>query len=62
MSMQSGTDSDFIPEDRFAQVTGIEPVEVSKGSAKASMKIEDGHRNSHGTAHGGKRRNSYRRC
>lgn len=44
---------EFFGNDNFAQVNGIEIVEVCTGRAKVSMKIEDKHRNSHGTVHGG---------
>lgn len=43
----------FLAGDRFAQEAGIELIEASKGTARVSMKIEDKHRNSHGTVHGG---------
>lgn len=43
----------FLEGDKFAHETGIELIEVSKGFARVSMKIEDKHRNSHGTVHGG---------
>lgn len=56
MSEKDITDSsrEFFSNDNFAQENGIEIVEVSTGRAKVSMKIEDKHRNSHGTTvHGG---------
>ena len=43
----------FLAGDRFARETGIELIDVSKGHAKVSMKIEEKHKNSHGTVHGG---------
>ncbi|MDD4127446.1 MAG: PaaI family thioesterase [Methanomicrobium sp.] len=45
--------SDFLADDKFASEAGIELIEVSKGYARVFMKIEDKHRNSHGTVHGG---------
>jgi len=44
---------EFSENDRFAKNLGIELIEVSKGSAKAKMKIKDIHLNSVNTVHGG---------
>lgn len=44
---------EFSENDRFAKQIGIELVEVSKGSAKAKMKITDIHLNAVNTVHGG---------
>lgn len=44
---------EFSENDRFAKTLGIELIEVSKGSAKAKMKIKDIHLNSVNTVHGG---------
>lgn len=43
----------FFINDRFAEHSGIELLEVSKGYARARMKIEDYHLNGVGIAHGG---------
>jgi len=39
--------------DKFARYNGIELLEVSEGSAKAQMKINENHLNGIGTVHGG---------
>lgn len=44
---------EFSENDRFAKQIGIELVEVSKGRAKAKMKITDIHLNAVNTVHGG---------
>jgi len=44
---------EFSENDRFAKQIGIELVEVSKGRAKAKMKIKDIHLNAVNTVHGG---------
>ncbi|KYC45016.1 MAG: Thioesterase superfamily protein [Candidatus Methanofastidiosum methylothiophilum] len=44
---------EFSESDRFAKLLGIELLEVSKGYAKAKMKIRDIHLNSVNTVHGG---------
>lgn len=43
----------FSENDKFAKLLGIELVEVSKGHAKAKMKISEIHLNSVNTVHGG---------
>jgi acyl-CoA thioesterase len=43
----------FSENDRFAKLLGIELLDVSKGHAKARMKISDIHLNSVDTVHGG---------
>ncbi|MCC7573946.1 MAG: PaaI family thioesterase [Candidatus Methanofastidiosum sp.] len=45
--------NEFSENDKFAKQIGIELVEVSKGCAKAKMKISDLHLNSVNTVHGG---------
>lgn len=49
----TGTELDFFEKDNFARENGVKLVEVSSGGARVSMQIEDRHRNSHGTVHGG---------
>lgn len=44
---------EFSDKDRFAKLIGIELIEVSKGHAKAEMKIKDIHLNAVSTVHGG---------
>ena len=44
---------DFSENDKFAKQLGIELVEVSKGRAKAKMKIRNVHLNAVNTVHGG---------
>ncbi|RSD35842.1 MAG: acyl-CoA thioesterase [Methanohalophilus sp.] len=44
---------ELLKKDQFARYIGIELMEVSKGYAKASMKIEDKHKNGVGTVQGG---------
>ncbi len=44
---------DFFQNDRFAQHSGIELLEIAEGRAKAKMPIRDCHRNSVNTVHGG---------
>jgi acyl-CoA thioesterase len=43
----------FFENDRFATYSGIEVVNISPGSAKTRMKVEDRHLNGIGTVHGG---------
>jgi len=43
----------FFEKDRFARFSGIEVVNISPGSAKTRMKVEDKHLNGIGTVHGG---------
>jgi acyl-CoA thioesterase len=43
----------FYTKDAWARETGIELVDVSPGRARVRMRIEERHRNSHGTVHGG---------
>ncbi len=43
----------FFKNDRFADYVGIELLEVSKGRAKAKMKIKEHHLNGVNIAHGG---------
>lgn len=45
--------SDFLAEDKFACEAGIELIKAENGIARVSMKIEEKHKNSHGTVHGG---------
>lgn len=40
-------------KDRFARHTGITIVEAREGYAKTCMTIDDHHKNTHGTVHGG---------
>jgi acyl-CoA thioesterase len=42
----------FFRNDKFSGHVGIEIIEVSKGRAKAKMKIKEHHLNSMGTVHG----------
>jgi len=44
---------DVLSRDQFAQHSGIELVEVSKGYAKAVMTLQEMHLNGVGTVHGG---------
>ena len=44
---------DFFAADTFARSAGIEMLEVGPGRARVKMKIEERHKNSHGTVHGG---------
>jgi acyl-CoA thioesterase len=44
---------DFFKNDRFAQHSGIELLEIAPGRAKARMKIEDHHLNGVDVVHGG---------
>jgi acyl-CoA thioesterase len=44
---------ELLKKDLFARYIGIELLEVAKGYAKASMKIEDKHKNGVGTVQGG---------
>ncbi len=43
----------FFAKDNWAKEAGIELLEVSPGRAKVQMKIQEKHKNSHGTVHGG---------
>lgn len=43
----------FFKNDKFGEHVGIELLEVSVGSAKVKMEINDYHLNSHKTVHGG---------
>lgn len=43
----------FFAADTFARENGIELVDASPGRARVKMNIQDRHRNSHGTVHGG---------
>lgn len=43
----------FFTRDRFAVLSGIELIEVSKGKAKARVCLDDCHLNGVNTAHGG---------
>ena len=47
------TTDPFFERDAWARAAGIELLEVSPGRATARMRIDDSHRNSHGTVHGG---------
>ena len=44
---------EFFKEDKFARYNGIELLEVSRGTAKAKMEINENHLNGIGTVHGG---------
>ena len=44
---------EFIANDRFAELLGIELLEASQGSAKAQLEIKDEHLNGVGIAQGG---------
>lgn len=44
---------EFIKNDRFARLLGIELIEASEGRAKAKMEINENHLNSVNIAHGG---------
>lgn len=43
----------FFAKDTWAHDAGIELVDVSPGRATVRMEVEDRHKNSHGTVHGG---------
>lgn len=43
----------FFAKDNWAQVAGIELLDVSPGRAKVRMPVQERHKNSHGTVHGG---------
>lgn len=43
----------FYARDRWARDAGIGLVEVSPGQATVRMEVEERHKNSHGTVHGG---------
>jgi acyl-CoA thioesterase len=45
--------NEFFSRDAYAKHSGIELVDVGPGKARARMKIDERHRNSHGTVHGG---------
>ena len=47
------TTDPFFAKDSWARDAGIELGEVSPGRAKVRMKVEERHKNSHGTVHGG---------
>lgn len=44
---------DFFSKDAFARGAGIELIEVSPGRARVKMDVNEMHKNSHGTVHGG---------
>jgi acyl-CoA thioesterase len=44
---------EFFSKDAYAWEAGIELMEVSNGFAEVRMKIDNRHKNSHGTVHGG---------
>ncbi|NLH40706.1 MAG: PaaI family thioesterase [Planctomycetes bacterium] len=44
---------DFFKNDRFAELSGIELLEIGEGRAKARMPIQDCHRNGVDIVHGG---------
>jgi len=47
-------DSDpFFSKDAWAREAGIEFLDLSPGTAKVRMQVEERHKNSHGTVHGG---------
>ncbi len=43
----------FFAKDTWAREAGIELVDVSPGRATVRMEVQERHRNSHGTVHGG---------
>jgi acyl-CoA thioesterase len=43
----------FFAQDSWAREAGIELVDVSPGRATVRMEVDERHRNSHGTVHGG---------
>ena len=43
----------YFKKDTYAQLTGIQLLDVSEGRAKAMLAITEHHRNSAGTVHGG---------
>jgi acyl-CoA thioesterase len=43
----------FFTKDTWAKNAGIELLDVSPGRARVLMRIEERHKNSHGTVHGG---------
>lgn len=45
--------AEFLRNDKFAQYVNIEVLEAAGGAAKARMRIEQHHLNSHNTVHGG---------
>jgi len=47
------TTDPFFAKDNWAKDAGIEHLDVSPGRAKVRMRIEERHKNSHGTVHGG---------
>ena len=47
------SESDFFSADAFARNCGIELIESGNGSARVKMNVNESHRNSHGTVHGG---------
>ena len=51
--MQSAPIEEFLSGDRFAQLCGIELLEVSPGTARARMQITDAHLNGVRIVHGG---------
>jgi acyl-CoA thioesterase len=44
---------EFFARDAWARAAGIEIVDVAPGRATVRMEVEERHRNSHGTVHGG---------
>lgn len=44
---------DFFLKDAFARGAGIELIDVSPGHARVKMDVNEMHKNSHGTVHGG---------
>jgi acyl-CoA thioesterase len=47
------TTNPFFAKDSWASGTGVELLDVSPGRAKVQMRVEERHKNSHGTVHGG---------
>ncbi len=47
------TTDPFFAKDSWAQGAAIELLDVSHGRARVQMKVEERHKNSHGTVHGG---------
>jgi acyl-CoA thioesterase len=46
-------DDTFFANDAYAQLTGIDLIEVGEGRARVKMEVAPRHKNSHGTVHGG---------
>ena len=44
---------EYFKKDKYAELAGIKLLEVSKGSSKAMLELNESHLNSAGTVHGG---------